>query len=515
MFQQSTGPEAPLGALLGLLAAGGDRLRDLMRRRPARSAPLLPLDRRLHPGGRRRHSRRLLARAARGRVVESPAGHGLRPERRAAGRQRPRHRAGRHARLLRPPRGRRGGRSICCFWPSPSICSWLIPRAARPGRRAPRCVSSEGRAGHERDDDAAAAAHAAGPSPPACSCSWPALHSTMPRRVAVASAWPADAHHRDHRRQGLRARTLSRVPAGRRHVQDRQPVRPRGRVGDPGRRDGAWPSARTSRPGSPRRSPPSSCPAPTRSPAACSSNPRGTLVVTESAECGRRGDAPAVDARSSGHSRSTSSTCPWRRPSSSRRRVRSPRRSRLAIWSGARRIYLPARVAYGAIEPIAARFADLAAAIDGRRDYFERHEQDPGIQGLPSARVWLVLPSEHRRPGAGRRCADGGRRRNCKSRIAQPAASARTAGRLARPRRWPAWRRPGSRVAATAYAHIDLAVFQAEIDGSRQGGRAAPPAICPRPSPSWSASWMRQFAAVGGSIGQAAAAGRVRRRSTG
>ena len=65
IFQQSPDPLAPLGALLGIVGGAARwATRILCRRRAYRSAPLLPLDGRVHPGGRRRHSRRLAARAA-------------------------------------------------------------------------------------------------------------------------------------------------------------------------------------------------------------------------------------------------------------------------------------------------------------------------------------------------------------------------------------------------------------------------------------------------------------------
>jgi iron uptake system component EfeO len=48
----------------------------------------------------------------------------------------------------------------------------------------------------------------------------------------------------------------------------------------------------------------------------------------------------------------------------------------------ARQLYLPARIAYAKIEPTAARFGDLATAIDGQADYFEKREQDPGFKGF-------------------------------------------------------------------------------------------------------------------------------------
>ena len=64
VFQQSEGPGAPIGALLGLMLAivvgfliySGSMRLNLSR--------VLPLDRPVHSGGRRRHSRQLGAGAA-------------------------------------------------------------------------------------------------------------------------------------------------------------------------------------------------------------------------------------------------------------------------------------------------------------------------------------------------------------------------------------------------------------------------------------------------------------------
>ena len=49
----------------------------------------------------------------------------------------------------------------------------------------------------------------------------------------------------------------------------------------------------------------------------------------------------------------------------------------------AKALYLPARIAYAKIEPVAARFGDLAHG-DRRAgaDYFEQREQDPEFKGF-------------------------------------------------------------------------------------------------------------------------------------
>ena len=65
---------------------------------------------------------------------------------------------------------------------------------------------------------------------------------------------------------------------------------------------------------------------------------------------------------------------------------RSARALSEAITAGdleqAKAHYQPARVAYGRLEPVAARFSDLAAAIDAGPDYFERREQDAAFKGF-------------------------------------------------------------------------------------------------------------------------------------
>ena len=58
IIQQSEGWAVPIGAALGLASAVGGGLCDLLFRREAEPAPLLPLDRRLHHFRRRRSARR-------------------------------------------------------------------------------------------------------------------------------------------------------------------------------------------------------------------------------------------------------------------------------------------------------------------------------------------------------------------------------------------------------------------------------------------------------------------------
>ena len=159
IFQQSPDALAPLGALLGILVACVARLRHLCRQRADRPAPLLPLDGRGHPRGRRRHSRRLGARAARGRPVESPAGHGLRPQRRAAGGQRRRHPALRPVRLFRPAGRRRGDRLSAV----PRRHALPVPRrSARDSADLPTPRPTQAEPGMSAVAESAAAADGAG-----------------------------------------------------------------------------------------------------------------------------------------------------------------------------------------------------------------------------------------------------------------------------------------------------------------------------------------------------------------
>ena len=48
----------------------------------------------------------------------------------------------------------------------------------------------------------------------------------------------------------------------------------------------------------------------------------------------------------------------------------------------ARRLYVPARVAYQRLAPAAQRLAELDNAINARADYYEQHEQDPAFGGF-------------------------------------------------------------------------------------------------------------------------------------
>ncbi|MGE3294041.1 MAG: iron uptake system protein EfeO, partial [Geminicoccaceae bacterium] len=111
------------------------------------------------------------------------------------------------------------------------------------------------------------------------------------------------------------------------------------------------------------------------------SNPRGTLTVTESAEAAAEAARPPL----------TSFIGPLAEYQlnlvlGADALVEATRALADAVKAGdldrARQLYLPARIAYARIEPTAARFGDLATAIDGQADYFEKREQDPGFKGF-------------------------------------------------------------------------------------------------------------------------------------
>ena len=111
------------------------------------------------------------------------------------------------------------------------------------------------------------------------------------------------------------------------------------------------------------------------------SNPRGTLTVTDSAEAAAEAARPPM----------TSFIGPMAQYQldlalGAQAFVDATRAFTDAVKAGdldqARQLYLPARIAYAKIEPTAARFGDLATAIDGQAEYFEKQEQDPGFKGF-------------------------------------------------------------------------------------------------------------------------------------
>lgn len=111
------------------------------------------------------------------------------------------------------------------------------------------------------------------------------------------------------------------------------------------------------------------------------SNPRGTLTVTESAEAAAEAARPPI----------TSFIGPLSEYQlnlilGADTLVAATQALTEAVKAGdldrARQLYLPARLAYAAIEAPSARFGDLATAIDGQADYFEKREQDPAFKGF-------------------------------------------------------------------------------------------------------------------------------------
>ena len=195
------------------------------------------------------------------------------------------------------------------------------------------------------------------------------------------------------------------------------------------------------------------------------SNPRGTLVVTESAESAAEATRPPLRA--------------FIGPLAEYQLYLTLEAAKLVEETGAlagaikagdleqaKAHYLPARVAYGHIEPVAARFADLAAAIDAGADYFERHEQDPAFKGFHRLEYGLFSQAStaELEPVADALTADVaqlqsriGSQQLPPERLADDAAQALAGMAQAKIPR-----------GSDPYAHIDLAVFQAEFDGSRK-----------------------------------------------
>lgn len=111
------------------------------------------------------------------------------------------------------------------------------------------------------------------------------------------------------------------------------------------------------------------------------SNPRGTLVVTESAESTAEAARPPITAFIGPLAEYQVNLV-----TGANALVEATRALADAVEAGdldrARQLYLPARLAYANIEATAARNSDLATAIDAQADYFERREQDPGFKGF-------------------------------------------------------------------------------------------------------------------------------------
>ena len=195
------------------------------------------------------------------------------------------------------------------------------------------------------------------------------------------------------------------------------------------------------------------------------SNPRGTLTVTDSAEAAAEAARPPM----------TSFIGPMAQYQldlvlGAQAFVEATRSFTDAVKAGdleqARQLYLPARIAYAKIEPTAARFGDLATAIDGQAEYFEKREQDPGFKGLHRLEHTLFAAGD---PAAATAAADAllADATELQARIAklQPAPEqplAATSALLTSVAQ--------ARVShgADHYALSDLPVFAAEIDG---GGR--------------------------------------------
>ncbi len=132
----------------------------------------------------------------------------------------------------------------------------------------------------------------------------------------------------------------------------------------------------------------------------------------------------------------------------------------------ARAQYVQARIAYAHLEPMAARFADLATAIDAEADYFELRENDPAFGGLHRLEYGLFGQDSMAglAPVATSLVADAG---SLQARLATlqvpPEQLAEGAAQLTA-------RLAEAKVphGVDPYARVDLAVFAANLDGSRK-----------------------------------------------
>ena len=195
------------------------------------------------------------------------------------------------------------------------------------------------------------------------------------------------------------------------------------------------------------------------------SNPRGRLVVTPSAEAEAEAARPPL----------TAFIGPLAEYQTylnleATRLVEAASALAQAVQAGdlarAKAAYLPARIAYGHLEPVAARFGDLATAIDGGADYFEQREADPAFKGFH--RLENVLFAQGRTEGLAP-VAEG-------LVTDAQALQARIAGQLPAPE---LLAQGASQLMAglaqakiplgtDPHAQIDLAVFAANLDGSRK-----------------------------------------------
>ena len=236
------------------------------------------------------------------------------------------------------------------------------------------------------------------------------------------------------------------------------------------------------------------------------SNPRGTLVVTESAESAAEATRPPLRAFIG-----ALAEYQLYLTLEAAKLVEETGALAGAIKAGdleqAKAHYLPARVAYGHIEPVAARFADLAAAIDAGADYFERHEQDPAFKGFHRLEYGLFSQAStaELEPVADALTADVaqlqsriGSQQLPPERLADGAAQALAGMAQAKIPR-----------GSDPYAHIDLAVFQAEFDGSRKVVDLLRPLLS-KAKPELVGELDGQFAAVAAELGQTAAGGWLR-----
>ena len=202
------------------------------------------------------------------------------------------------------------------------------------------------------------------------------------------------------------------------------------------------------------------------------SNPRGTLVVTESEESVAEAARPPA----------TSFIGPLAEFQlnlvlGADGLVEATRQFTDAAKAGdldrARQLYLPARLAYARIEATAGRFADLATAIDGQADYFENGSRiqasKASIGSNTHCSATAILPVWRRPPMP---CSPTSRRSQGRIAKLQPApeqplaATAALLGIVAQ-----------ARVphGTDRYAHADLAVLAAEIDtGGRSSSCSAP-----------------------------------------
>lgn len=195
------------------------------------------------------------------------------------------------------------------------------------------------------------------------------------------------------------------------------------------------------------------------------SNPRGILEVTDSAEAAAEAARPSLVAYIG-----PLSEYQLYLMLETEQLMRETRGLAEAVKAGdlgaAQAHYASARIAYAHIEPAAARFGDLATAIDAAPDYFEQREADPAFKGFHRLEYGLFAQesTEGLAPFADGLVADVA---SLQARIAsQQLPPEQLAGSAAQLMAALAQARVPR--GAEPYAHTDLAGFAANLDAGRK-----------------------------------------------